>query len=122
MIACSWRSLVAAALHGMLIFGISFDALREQAAVRQVEVTLVQTPGRQVPQDARHIAQADQSGSGSEAQRARPASEASAAATVLPATTERASPRSRAPGNARRHQHRCATACRRSSWRGTGRC
>ncbi len=82
--------VIAAALHGMLIFGISFEALREQAAVRQVEVTLVQTPGRQVPQDARHIAQADQSGSGSEAQRARPASQASAAATVLPATTERA--------------------------------
>lgn len=70
--------VIAAALHGMLIFGISFEAGREQAGVRQVEVTLVQTRSR-APQDARHIARADQAGTGSEAQRARPANAASAA-------------------------------------------
>ena len=77
--------LIAAALHGMLIFGISFEALREQVDVRQVEVTLVQTRSRQAPQDARHIAQADQTGTGREAQRAKPANATRAAAPVLPA-------------------------------------
>lgn len=81
--------VIAAALHGMLVFGISFEAGREQAGVRQVEVTLVQTRSRQAPQNARHIAQADQVGTGSEAQRARPATAASAAGG-LAATTGQA--------------------------------
>lgn len=78
-------ALVAAALHVMLVFGVSFDALREGAAVRQVEVTLVQTSARRAPQDARHIAQANQSGSGREALRARSAGEASPPPTAVAA-------------------------------------
>ena len=77
-------ALVAAALHGMLIFGVSFDALREGTVVRQVEVTLVQASSRLAPRDARHIAQANQRGSGSEAQRAKPASASSPAPTAVP--------------------------------------
>jgi protein TonB len=60
--------LVAGALHVMLIFGITFDALRPGPAVQQVEVTLLQRPGERV-RDARHIAAADQAGSGEEALR-----------------------------------------------------
>jgi protein TonB len=60
--------LVASALHVLVIFGITFDALRSEQRPRQVEVTLIQTPSK-APQEAEHIAQADQQGSGSEAQR-----------------------------------------------------
>jgi protein TonB len=61
-------ALVASALHVLLIFGITFDALLGRERPRQVEVTLIQTPSKP-PVDAQHIAQADQLGSGSEAQR-----------------------------------------------------
>lgn len=60
--------LIASAVHVLVIFGISFDVWRAQSKSHQVEVTLVQTPGRR-PTEARHIAQADQQGSGSEALR-----------------------------------------------------
>lgn len=71
--------LIASTLHVLLIFGVSFDVWRGQQARHQVEVTLVQTPGRR-PVTADHIAQADQTGSGSEALRER----ASGAQSVLP--------------------------------------
>jgi protein TonB len=71
--------LMASALHILVIFGISFDAWRAQNVSQQIEVTLVQTPGRR-PVDARHIAQADQTGSGSEALR----DAASGAQSALP--------------------------------------
>lgn len=61
-------ALVASTLHVLVIFGITFDALRGEQRPRQVEVTLIQTPSK-APQDAQHIAQADQSGSGREALR-----------------------------------------------------
>ncbi len=60
--------LIASALHVLAIFGITFDAWRARPTQHQVEVTLVQNPGRR-PTQADHIAQADQVGSGSEAQR-----------------------------------------------------
>lgn len=60
--------LIACALHMLVIFGVNFDAWRSAPPQQQVEVTLVQTPGRR-PIEADHIAQADQQGSGNEAQR-----------------------------------------------------
>ncbi|MEM1189173.1 MAG: TonB family protein [Pseudomonadota bacterium] len=74
--------VVASALHAMVIFGVGFDALRSRADFRQVEVTLVQNRTR-APRDADHIAQANQRGSGSEAQRNAP----SAAPAALPQPT-----------------------------------
>lgn len=71
--------LIASTLHVLLIFGVSFDVWRGQKARHQVEVTLVQTPGKR-PVTADHIAQADQTGSGSEALRNR----ASGAQSALP--------------------------------------
>lgn len=71
--------LIASTLHVLLIFGVSFDVWRGQKARHQVEVTLVQTPGKR-PVTADHIAQADQTGSGSEALRDR----ASGAQSALP--------------------------------------
>jgi protein TonB len=60
--------LIASAVHMLVIFGISFDVWRAQSKSHQVEVTLVQTSDRR-PTEARHIAQADQQGSGSDALR-----------------------------------------------------
>ncbi|MFK7829996.1 MAG: energy transducer TonB [Congregibacter sp.] len=60
--------LIAATLHVLVIFAISFDSSRMQRPQYQVEVTLVQTPDRR-PNAAQHIAQANQSGSGEQAQR-----------------------------------------------------
>ncbi len=74
--------VVASALHAMLIFGVGFEALGSRADFRQVEVTLIQNPTR-APREADNIAQADQSGSGSEAQRDAPA----AAPAALPQPT-----------------------------------
>jgi protein TonB len=75
-------TLVATALHMMLIFGLGFDALRQENRFQPVEVTLVQTSSRP-PKQAEHIAQVDQSGSGREVQRDRP----SAAPAMLPQPT-----------------------------------
>lgn len=60
--------LIASAIHVLVIFGITFDAWRANQSRHQVEVTLVQNPNRR-PTEADHIAQADQTGSGSEALR-----------------------------------------------------
>ena len=60
--------LIASAVHMLIIFGVTFEALRPSPVQHQVEVTLLQTAGER-PQEAQHIAQADQTGSGSEAQR-----------------------------------------------------
>lgn len=84
--------LIASALHVLLIFGVSFDAWRGQKARHQVEVTLVQTPGKR-PVTADHIAQADQSGSGTEALRDR----ASGAQSALPQAVAEAGERQATP-------------------------
>jgi protein TonB len=79
--------LIASAVHVLVIFGISFDAWIDQRVRHQVEVTLVQTPGRR-PNSADHIAQADQQGSGSEALRDL----ASGSRSVLPQQPARNAP------------------------------
>lgn len=61
-------TLIASALHVVVIFGVSFNAVFDSAPPHQVEVTLVQTPSMR-PELAEHIAETDQRGSGSEAQR-----------------------------------------------------
>lgn len=60
----------AAALHALLVFGLSFDALTRRPPQRQLEVTLLQAPAP-APADARHLASADQRGSGDQAPRDR---------------------------------------------------
>jgi protein TonB len=58
---------VAAALHLLLILGLTFEAHPSRNYDRQLKVTLATQPDTTVPEDARHIAQADQAGSGEEA-------------------------------------------------------
>lgn len=90
--------LIASALHVLLIFGITFDARRAQPNQYQVEVTLLQTAGER-PDEALHIAQADQQGSGTEALRERAAGQQSnlpqPVAGATRATLSQRSPRKR---------------------------
>lgn len=60
---------LALAVHAALILGISFKAaLSPQYKTPQIEVTLASRPTAVAPKDARQIAQANQEGSGDEAQ------------------------------------------------------
>jgi len=104
--------LPAAALHALVIFGITFDAFSRSPTVQQLEVTLVQVPG-QPPLASTHLAQADQRGSGNDTER----DHAPRAEPALPVPTEqrerRASEgsgdggdRARTPLTARRSEQR----------------
>jgi len=56
--------IAAIAIHTLLLIGISFDFQSSTARASQIEVTLVHRPSTSRPQDALHIAQTDQAGSG----------------------------------------------------------
>ena len=61
--------LLAMAVHAALILGVSFRAaMAPQYKTPQIEVTLASRPSATAPEDARQIAQANQEGSGDEAQ------------------------------------------------------
>jgi protein TonB len=85
--------LIASALHALVIFGITFDSDPPRSNRFQVEVTLTQRPGQR-PTEARHIAAADQLGSGDEALRdlnaGAEAALSRAAPPALPRTESRA--------------------------------
>lgn len=60
--------LLAVAAHAALIFGISFDAYQAQHYNhRQIEVTLATKPSTAAPEEASHVAQVNQEGSGDQA-------------------------------------------------------
>jgi protein TonB len=59
--------LLAVAVHAALIFGISFDAYKTNNYSRPIEVTLTTKPSATAPDDASHVAQANQAGSGEQA-------------------------------------------------------
>jgi len=61
--------LIAAALHALLIFGVSFDAGRVADAAAPFEVTLLQVPSTAPQRDTRYRAAQNQAGSGVEALR-----------------------------------------------------
>lgn len=69
---------MAAALHGMLILGITFSADSAPQYSPQIEVTLAQRHEATAPDDARHFAQSNQTGSGDQSERNEMSSEASA--------------------------------------------
>ena len=89
---------IGATLHVLLIFGVTFDVWRSSQTRHQVEVTLVQNPGRR-PQQAEHIAQADQRGSGSRA----PRDVSSGDLSALPQTPAAAALAPAAPDPGREH-------------------
>lgn len=70
---------LAAALHAILMLGIGFDPGTEPAYTPQLEITLAQRRSELAPEDATHLAQFSQEGSGDEAPEANVSSAASAA-------------------------------------------
>jgi protein TonB len=60
--------VLALAVHVALLLGISFKATISEHHTRQIEVTLANRPSQAAPEDARLVAQANQQGSGDEAQ------------------------------------------------------
>ena len=60
--------LLALAVHAALLLGISFKATISEHHTRQIEVTLATRPSQAAPEDARLVAQANQQGSGDDAQ------------------------------------------------------
>jgi protein TonB len=59
--------LLAIAVHAALILGISFDASNHRYQSPQIEVTLAIRPSTAAPEDASHMAQFNQEGSGDQA-------------------------------------------------------
>jgi protein TonB len=60
--------MAAIAVHAALILGISFESASSAPGSTQIEVTLATRPSTAAPDDAYHIAQANQEGSGDEAE------------------------------------------------------
>ena len=59
--------LLAIAVHAAMILGISFDASDRAYHSPQIEVTLANQPSTVAPEDASHVAQSNQEGSGEQA-------------------------------------------------------
>lgn len=59
--------LLAIAVHAAMILGISFDASDRAYHSPQIEVTLANQPSTVAPEDATHVAQSNQEGSGEQA-------------------------------------------------------
>lgn len=58
--------VIATVLHAAFIFGVSFNAGDSSSYSPQIEVTLAHKPSSLAPEDARHVAQSNQEGSGDE--------------------------------------------------------
>ncbi|MEJ2532797.1 MAG: energy transducer TonB [Halioglobus sp.] len=63
--------VLALAVHAALLLGVSFDLANASRQGTQIEVTLATRPAAEQPDDASHIAQVNQAGSGIEADRER---------------------------------------------------
>jgi protein TonB len=59
--------VIALALHAVILVGVSFDLATASRQGTQIEVTLATRPAAEKPDDASHIAQVNQAGSGIEA-------------------------------------------------------
>lgn len=79
--------ILALAVHAALILGISFEIGKNRSSARQIEVTLINRPDDSAPDDAKLRAEANQRGSGNEAQAQELTSPAS-----LPVATSRSQP------------------------------
>ena len=81
--------VIATVLHAVFIFGVSFDVDNGSSYAPQIEVTLAHKPSDRRPDEARHVAQSNQEGSGDEAQENQVTS-APAAPLSLPSDTSEA--------------------------------
>ena len=69
--------MLALAAHAAIVLGVSFDLAKASRQGTQIEVTLATRPATERPDDASHIAQANQVGSGIEADTERVTSRSS---------------------------------------------
>ena len=69
--------VLALAAHAAIVLGVSFDLAKASRQGTQIEVTLATRPATERPDDASHIAQANQVGSGIEADTERVTSRSS---------------------------------------------
>lgn len=60
----SYAAAVALLVHGILLFWVTFNAVSDAAAARDMEVTLSHASADEAPEDADFIAQSNQLGSG----------------------------------------------------------
>jgi protein TonB len=81
--------VIATVLHAAFIFGVSFDVDDASDYAHQIEVTLAYKPSDNSPDEARHVAQSNQEGSGDEAVENQVTS-APAAPLSLPSETSEA--------------------------------
>ena len=58
---------VAAIVHGVLVLGINFTAPQSAKINRSIDITLVNTPAKKVPEQAKFLAQENQIGAGEKA-------------------------------------------------------
>lgn len=61
--------LLAVALHAALVLAVTFDTGASRQYSPQIEVTLATRPSQAAPDDARHVAQHNQEGSGQQAEK-----------------------------------------------------
>ena len=64
----SFTLFLALALHAALILGVTFTASPERSFTPQLEVTLARFKSSTAPEESRYVAQANQEGSGEQAQ------------------------------------------------------
>lgn len=64
---------LASVLHIVLLMGVSFTAPQAENISKAIEVTLVNSPSKHAPENARYLAQANQIGAGLEKQKPLPA-------------------------------------------------
>lgn len=106
--------LVAAALHALIIFGVTFQSLSARNQSRPMEVTLVQTVSTR-PVAATHIAQENQMASGNGGEREQAARAAPSLAPPVPAPRDQQATRA---GSAQRSSaEQTVSASRNSRYR-----
>lgn len=91
---------VALAAHLLLVSIVSFSNFGTPSETRQIEVTLATRSAERAPEDARHIAQSNQLGSGQQAQRDAVTSPDAAMPVPLPSVQQSAPPGADASRNA----------------------
>ncbi len=64
---------IASVIHIVLLMGIRFTAPQPENISKAIEITLVNSPSRKAPENARYLAQANQIGAGLEKQKPLPA-------------------------------------------------
>lgn len=63
---------LAALVHALVIFGVTFDLPKPSKIIKSLEIALVKAPSQQAPDKAEYLAQENQFGSGTALEKAKP--------------------------------------------------